>query len=496
MKYQTGAGTKTALSNVSSLLARRWKLILAVFTVVLVPGVCLALALPSVYKARATVIPVGNAFTGAMGSGAANESPFEAVTEQVLGRDHLLALIRDYGLAHDANGNTALAAGAMRKSITIAPARGAHSGSEPFAFTITYRGSDPVTVAEVTNRLAHSYESFSRDMQIEEFSTASVILKKRLGLLRAKLDDQQKLIDKYQASHKGELPDQQDANLAAMQRIDSQLRDNGVRQLQLMENRNQLRQQLSASGSSDLSVLDQRLAELRLNYTEKYPQVVELKRRIARLKAARTADSESDPPTPMETQLADMDTRLDRLQQQEGRLRSQLAIYQGRLEKAPLAAQGIKTLTQGYSETSALYDTLLKRYEQVRIAHATAGGGGPDYQVLESALIPILPSGPSRLRLLLVVIVLGFGLAGLGALIAEQVDTSFHGIDELSAFTNLPVLAAIPVISTPGDIKRRRLLAVSILLAGMCLIGVIGTGAALYAHTNHALAQRFTHHVS
>ena len=54
------------------------------------------------------------------------------------------------------------------------------------------------------------------------------------------------------------------------------------------------------------------------------------------------------------------------------------------------------------------------------------------------------------------------GLVGSVALaagavwLAEQLDTSFHGLDEVRAFTPVPVLVNIPTILAPVDFAARR----------------------------------------
>ena len=385
----------------------------------------------------------------------------------------------------------------MRKDILIQPQKGQERGNAlPYAFNVIYRGGDPQKVAAVTNSLATSYETVARDMQSQTYSNAADTLKGRLDLLRQKLNHQQGLIDRYRSEHRGELPDQQDANLAAMQRQDSRLRDNDAKQLRLMESRADLLQKMGDSGETALPQLEQRLANLKLNYTDKYPEVVALKKRIAILKSQQvTGAKNSSARTPLEEEVAKLDSDLAALQREETQLRSRINLYQRHLDDAPLTAQRLRTLTQGYSETSDLYATLLKSYEQVRIAHASSAQSGPQFQVLESAMVPTDAAGPGRARLLVICLVLGLGLAGLAAVMAEQLDTSFHSLEELQAFTSLPVLAAVPAISTPGDVRKKHLRSGAALVIVLALVGVLGAGATLYTHGNQTLAQKFSHHI-
>lgn len=82
---------------------------------------------------------------------------------------------------------------------------------------------------------------------------------------------------------------------------------------------------------------------------------------------------------------------------------------------------------------------------------------GQQFQILDRALPPEEPVAPGRVRLMLMGLILACGMAGFAVLLAEQFDTSFHRLDELWGFTNLPILASIPRIVTRADAWRHRL---------------------------------------
>ncbi len=57
---------------------------------------------------------------------------------------------------------------------------------------------------------------------------------------------------------------------------------------------------------------------------------------------------------------------------------------------------------------------------------------------------------------------------------AEQMDTSFHAVDDVRAFTNVPVLAAIPRIGQASRAGRVRLvLGTASALAAIAVIAVL-----------------------
>ncbi len=59
---------------------------------------------------------------------------------------------------------------------------------------------------------------------------------------------------------------------------------------------------------------------------------------------------------------------------------------------------------------------------------------------------------------------------------AEQLNAAFHSVDDLRAFTSVPVLVSIPQIVTPGDTvrqqRRARLAAVATCVAFVAIVGV------------------------
>ena len=71
-------------------------------------------------------------------------------------------------------------------------------------------------------------------------------------------------------------------------------------------------------------------------------------------------------------------------------------------------------------------------------------------------MTPTAPVAPNRLRFLILSFGLSLGLAAGLVVLAERLDTSFHTIEDLRAFTDVPVLVSLPLLVTAADIRRRR----------------------------------------
>src|SRR5207237_6204427 len=99
------------------------------------------------------------------------------------------------------------------------------------------------------------------------------------------------------------------------------------------------------------------------------------------------------------------------------------------------------------------------------------------FRVIEPAVPPRKASAPTRVRLLLAGLFVSLAAAAAAAFAAEKLDTSFHGVDDLRAFTRIPALFAIPLIPSRAETRRRRvriaIAAVSAVMAlGLVIAGV------------------------
>ena len=103
-----------------------------------------------------------------------------------------------------------------------------------------------------------------------------------------------------------------------------------------------------------------------------------------------------------------------------------------------------------------------------------------------------IPAAPNRLRLFAVDLLLALGLAAALVLVAEQLDTSFHSLDELRSFTNLPVLANIPRIMTSADIRHRRRRLELTAAATVCVIALLIGASYFVVNGNEQLLRLLT----
>jgi polysaccharide chain length determinant protein (PEP-CTERM system associated) len=518
-------GRSFNLDLVRGIWSRRKWLAVVLFVLPLAATVGAIPFLPNVYKASAVVLverqQVPEEFVrSTVTSGL--ETRLHTMSQEILSRTRLGGLIERFGLypALREEAPPQSVVERMRRDIQIEP-KGVESivrGGALVAFTISYLGSDPKTIAAVANTLASYYLDENTRVRERQASGTAEFLRRQLHEVKQRLEKQETLVSAFKQRYIGETPQQVQGNLVVLERLGTQLRLNSENQNRAADRREALARQaveaeslatlfsdpaLNTTGgpgpvldpaAGRLSKLRQELVELRTRFSEKYPDVVRLNAEIAALEreiGERAARAEAEAPKEapkrvemaqpnpfalqLKESLAEVETELKTLRAEEKRIRDDMALYQRRVDNAPRREQEFIELSRDYDTTSDLYRTLLKRYEEAQLAETLEQRQkGEQFRILEAAVPPGAPVAPNRQRLFLVGVVASLGLALGAVMLAEQLDSSFHSLDELRGFTPV-VVASIPRIVTDADARRRRWrfrLAATAVLLSVMLVGL------------------------
>jgi uncharacterized protein involved in exopolysaccharide biosynthesis len=241
--------------------------------------------------------------------------------------------------------------------------------------------------------------------------------------------------------------------------------------------------------------MKQEMQRLETQFTSKHPDVLRLRDQIAVLEkdleareaaeqkaseaAEKSAQAARSVPPARRRALEALNADLERLKTSEADLRQQIATFERRLESTPERQQEISQLTRDHQASKDYYDSLLKRYDEAQLAESMeTDRQGERFRILETAVPPDGPSAPNRLRLLILGILLAIGAAAAAVMAAEQIDTSFHSVDELRNFTTVPVLATIPHIGSRSAARGIRF-AVATASAVIVIVGMAALSAYL-----------------
>jgi protein tyrosine kinase modulator len=505
-----------SLDRALEALGRRKWVALFTFAVVFGAAASVALSLPDIYRATATVLverqQVSEVFVTPSVT-AELETRIQTIEQQVMSRTRLTELISRLNLYPEARKKAPIEAlvARMRRDIRL-ELKGVEQRmtgrNATIAFTIGYSGRQPGTVAAVANALAGLYVEENTKTREGQAAETAAFLKSQLDEVKQQLDAQEGRSSAFKLSHIGELPQQVEANLASLERLNTQLRLNGENQIRGIDRRERFEKQLAdiesveakpagviSAPTGQLATLRQQLHELQSHFTDAYPEVVRLRHEIATLEERLPEDASENPATPspdptprLKQAIADADAELKALKAEELSLRNAITGYELRVENVPKRQEEFQALSRDYDTTKQRYDTLLKRYEEAQLAESLEQGKKVEqFRILDSAMPPRDPAAPDHLRLLVMGFIAALGLAAGAVMAAEKLNTAFHHIDDLRAFVNSRTVVRVPLIRTAADVRRRRLRFAAAAVSAVVALALIVAGSHYVASGNEQM---------
>jgi len=207
-------------------------------------------------------------------------------------------------------------------------------------------------------------------------------------------------------------------------------------------------------GTGDTLNLDQlkaQLKQLQSRYTDQHPDIIRLKERIA--------DLEKEPQSPVRnSQIEDIKREIKTLAGEISDIQKQVKIYEVRVEETPEREQELLSLNRDYDNINETYNSLLERKLEAELAvNLEKKQQGEQFRILDPAKRPERPSDPDMKKLFMIFIAAGLGIGGGLVFLLEHLDTSFRRPNDIESYLGLSVLATVPVVLHPRDVRMKRL---------------------------------------
>lgn len=371
----------------------------------------------------------------------------------------------------------------LRKNISIEG--NLEKGSTMALFTITYRDRDRGRSLQVVDQLLNTFVEGSLGGKQKGSEQAEDFLTQQIAEYGRRLSASEQRLAAFKKKNVGLLPEQQgdyfsrlqaetDALTQAKQNLDLALRRRAALEQELRTG-----QRFTAGAPSgdvqDPAVLDtegeiartqQKLNQLLLKFTDKYPDVIALQRTLAVLKAREKAQmaeaKHGDIGAAAALHLAanpvyqTLQEKYDAEQVDIASMQESIADQQKDIERlralvttAPEVQAEYAQLTRDYDVTRTQYDALLARLDSARLGQQAASTGVVKFQVIDPPTSQFKPVSPPRA--LLIVAVLLFSLAaGLGTGYAlHLLQPVFVSARQLGTATGLTVLGSVSLACAP-----------------------------------------------
>ena len=192
----------------------------------------------------------------------------------------------------------------------------------------------------------------------------------------------------------------------------------------------------SEGGSSPLAQYEAELAAARERYSDEHPDVISLKRRINEMRAGDPFADDTTVDNPLYLQLRAqinaVDTNLQGLRIRAQELRNNQADLQDKIADMPQVERQYQVLERELQTATLTFDGLRRRLAQAQqIESYESGERGARLVQITSAEAANSPSGPPRLAITIIGLILATTIAGGAASVAEFSDNTIRGSKDI-----------------------------------------------------------------
>ncbi len=477
-----------------AVVSRKWLVISAVLVSLSLAGVVCAL-MAKVYQSSTKMWFEGAKIEESIVSGPSPGGTYAPtlddrvmeVRQFVMGRKTLGQIAGEFGLFgydkdHPDAAGSENAIRAMRGSVKVEPTK------DKLFITLSFMNEDPIIARDVTSRLSDLFIEETLKDRERGVEAAEDFLGLELKHAKAELEVKEKIISEFKQQHLGELPQQIDANLRKLDRLQDDMRSQSEQAQNLVNRLGQIDKsikdyeetgEVSDSGGGvkrnkdprlgRIKELERRLVELSSMYKETYPDLVQVKEEIKKLREMTSAqyrdllpdtDTAEEPAVgkrsrrkaidPYHAELLkqrdDIVLELDSVKRRQAHISVEISQYERRVEHTPEREQRLKTLERDYENLQKNYQSLLDKKLSAGMQKSLAQGRkGAKFSIVDPAYTPLVPVVPNIPLIMLAGLGLGCAMGFGGAVGLELMGRGFRSAEEVEITLGLPVIASIPL---------------------------------------------------
>ena len=460
-------------------LRRKWLIILPAVAIVsiAIPG---SFLLPPVYEASTTLISQeverGPILQGIANIPVPRGEELNTVSYKILSRRfmkdvadkvRIAGYLRDEGKPSDMDD-------VLRylRDITKLRARGSK------IMEITVRHPRPDMAKNIADTIAGSYIDKTLYGRQEATNASSIFINQELELQRRNLKDSEESL--LAAQEKGILDSLSDEDNILVNGLAKFRTDLVEVEMDLQEANIELQdaRKAATSGASEerlrvfysnpevaalqarLAILRAQDAELSMKYTAQYPQLVKLRGEIPvvekELEQAKAKFSTNQEDATARIQY--WEDRVRSLTIRRTMLDEKIEDYDRKMQQLPQKQLEFARLRREKAAAENTYSMLLSRLNESKLLESSElRNMGRIAEVLDEAVLPNEPVKPNKKKIAVLALGMGMMIGCGSAFMLEYFDRSFRSVDEVAGFLGLPVLAAVPRLTThESEVRDKR----------------------------------------
>lgn len=469
----------------------RWRAAILTWIVCLL-GWFVVLTMPDTYKASARIyVDTENAIRPLLQGIALPTdvmSEVAIVTREMLSRPNLAQVARETDLHLRARTEEQFEGllSSLQKRIQV-------QGSRENIYTIEFEDKDRDKALAVVGSLVDTFVEQSLGANRDESSSAQEFLEKQIAEYERRLTEAEDRLARFKRENFAFMPDKNGDYFGRLQAARSELADTQQKLRLAQQKRNELTRQLegeepvfgimgSTSGTDQdgqvstgrIAALEQQLDELRLRYTDKHPQIIEILETIRLLReeerARAAAAGPSAPDLPLISDPLDLNPvyqniriQLSNLEVEIAELRARQSDQSGQVNRLtqlvdtiPQVEAELGRLNRDYGIVQAKYEQLVQQLETASIGEeADESLDEVQFRIIDPPYSAFAPTGPNRPLFLTMVLLFASGVGGAVAFAFNMLNPVLFDPRAVSASFDLPVLGVVSLFETRGEHRRR-----------------------------------------
>lgn len=457
----------------------------------------------------------------------------QSINQNVLSRSSLEPMVTKYNLFESERASgmpMELIVDKMRKNIRVEPEKS--ENEKVVGFRISYRDRSPEAAKNVTADLAGKYVSqqitestqsaettreFIDNQMAQAKSNLDALEKQRLDIMMQNVEtlpeSAQGLIAQLDGLHKREETIAKDKetlmsekgrlndNIRALNSQARLIEDFGVKETQEAVSQASRVEDTPAYAQliQKRAELTARLENLKKQYTDKMPEVVEVKNQIAAIgdeldrlsknteQRAKVANESSSRKVELqkknleierqkaEGQIVVIDQQMQMKDEEMRQNAGQISMLESKINTIPNVKVALESINNQYQSAKQTYDDLLKKKNDASLqVERESNAQGETIRVVDAANLPQSPANASK-KPILMLLGAAIGMM-LGLIVAAFFEVprlfKIQNVEDAKHYTGLPVLASIPPLLTQSEIAAHKRVHLIRVMAGIAVAAV------------------------
>ncbi|QQS42029.1 MAG: polysaccharide biosynthesis tyrosine autokinase [Acidobacteriota bacterium] len=388
------------------------------------------------------------------GFGSPATNPASGVIDQATKSQLQLEIAAADSGGEDESTKLAPVVSAIKQNLSVNPVKDNRIASkETRLIQIDYKHFNPEVAAGVVNTIADTYVIQNLEQKVQTNASASKFLQKRVAELQSQIRAGEQNLLNYSrnnqilsldASQNTVVQRLADLNTklsaAELERINAEAALRAAQQNPLRTTTAETKDARTTALEGQLSTLNQELAQLKVEFTEEWPAVKEVRRKIAAIEN----ELQSSRKRTAAVQLSELEQRFREASAKEGELRRNFESQRGAVLDQNQAAINYRIIEQEIATNKSLLDNLLQKSRETEVI---LNGTPNNVNVVDRAAPPSSPQGPNRSRVVFIAFFASlFGGIGL-AFIRNWLDDTVRVDDDFELRDGVPVLGMVPGVN-------------------------------------------------